>query len=289
MFMHAADVKITHVPYRGAAPAVTDLIAGQIDGVVDNPPTVIAHIQAGKLRPLAVAAKERMALLPDVPTAAEAGVANFEAIVVVRHRRAGRHAAGDRRAAAPGDRRGGAHAGDASASPRSGARLVGDTPEEFAAQIRDERAQVGRDHQGREDLGRNSASGPAFARRARREWRARARRPASSADKCRIDHAVALDPALPSEGLRHDMDPEMGLPARPVAGVARHAGGIRRPPRRLSGVKASVNFSCDEVARSHGVGLGGHAGGSIAVWSPAESCRFALLSRLEARDARTSA
>ncbi len=59
MLMHAADVKITHVPYRGAAPAVTDLIAGQIDGVVDNPPTVLAHIQAGKLRPLAVAAKQR--------------------------------------------------------------------------------------------------------------------------------------------------------------------------------------------------------------------------------------
>ena len=57
MFMHAAEVQITHVPYRGAAPAVTDLIAGQIDGVVDNPPTVISHIQAGKLRPLAVAAK----------------------------------------------------------------------------------------------------------------------------------------------------------------------------------------------------------------------------------------
>ena len=42
MLMHAADMKITHVPYRGAAPAVTDLIAGQIDGVVDNPPTVLA-------------------------------------------------------------------------------------------------------------------------------------------------------------------------------------------------------------------------------------------------------
>ena len=79
MLMHAAQIEITHVPYRGAAPAVTDLIAGQIDGVVDNPPTVIAHIQAGKLRPLAVAAKQRMALLPDVPTAAEAGVANYEA------------------------------------------------------------------------------------------------------------------------------------------------------------------------------------------------------------------
>src|SRR5687768_9535649 len=79
MFMHAAQVQITHVPYKGAAPAVQDLLAGQIDGVVDNPPTVISHIQAGKLRPLAFAAKQRLPLLPDVPTAAEAGVANFEA------------------------------------------------------------------------------------------------------------------------------------------------------------------------------------------------------------------
>ena len=79
LFMHAAGIRLTHVPYRGAAPAINDLLAGQIDGVVDNPPTVLAHIKAGKLRPLAVAAKQRLALLPDVPTAAEAGVKNFEA------------------------------------------------------------------------------------------------------------------------------------------------------------------------------------------------------------------
>ena len=79
MFMHAAGIKLTHVPYRGAAPAITDLLAGQIDGVVDNPPTVLPHIEAGKLRALAVAAKQRMALLPDLPTAAEAGVPNYEA------------------------------------------------------------------------------------------------------------------------------------------------------------------------------------------------------------------
>jgi len=79
LFMHAAKIKLTHVPYKGAAPAVTDLLAGQIDGVVDNPPTVLPHIQAGKLRPLAVAAKSRMPQLPDVPTAAEAGIADFYA------------------------------------------------------------------------------------------------------------------------------------------------------------------------------------------------------------------
>ena len=138
MFMHAAGVQITHVPYRGAAPAVTDLIAGQIDGVVDNPPTVIAHIQAGKLRPLAVAAKERMALLPDVPTAAEAGVPNYEAsswfgiaapagtppAIVARLHKAIADAV---RTPAMKER-----------FAKSGAQLIGDTPEHFAAQIRAE-------------------------------------------------------------------------------------------------------------------------------------------------------
>ncbi|HZO45427.1 MAG TPA: tripartite tricarboxylate transporter substrate binding protein [Xanthobacteraceae bacterium] len=143
MFMHAAGVQITHVPYRGAAPAVQDLIAGQIDGVVDNPPTVIAHIESGKLRPLAVAAKSRMKLLPDVPTAAEGGVANYEAsswfgiaapagtpapIVARLHKEivaALRDPAMQERFA------------------KSGARLVGNSPQEFAAQIRTERAQWG--------------------------------------------------------------------------------------------------------------------------------------------------
>ena len=138
MLMHAAQIKITHVPYKGAAPAVTDLIAGQIDGVVDNPPTVISHIQGGKLRPLAFAAKQRLPLLPDVPTAAEAGVANFEATswfgiaapagtppaVVARLHKAIAEAV---RTPAMQER-----------FAKTGARLVGDTPEQFAAQIRAE-------------------------------------------------------------------------------------------------------------------------------------------------------
>jgi tripartite-type tricarboxylate transporter receptor subunit TctC len=79
LLMHAARIKLTHIPYKGAAPAITDLIGGQIDGVVDNPPTVLPHIAAGRLRALAVAAKERMPLLPELPTAAEAGVPGYEA------------------------------------------------------------------------------------------------------------------------------------------------------------------------------------------------------------------
>jgi tripartite-type tricarboxylate transporter receptor subunit TctC len=138
MLMHAAQIQITHVPYKGAAPAVTDLIAGQIDGVVDNPPTVISHIQGGKLRALAYAAKQRLPLLPNVPTAAEAGVANFEAAswfgVVAPAGTPPAVVARLNKAIADGVK-----------SPvlqerfaKTGARLVGDTSEQFAAQIRAE-------------------------------------------------------------------------------------------------------------------------------------------------------
>jgi tripartite-type tricarboxylate transporter receptor subunit TctC len=79
LLVHVGKMKVTHVPYRGAAPAVKDLIAGQIDGVVDNPPTVLAHIRAGTITALAVAGKQRIAVLPEVPTAAEAGLPGWEA------------------------------------------------------------------------------------------------------------------------------------------------------------------------------------------------------------------
>jgi tripartite-type tricarboxylate transporter receptor subunit TctC len=143
LFMHAAGIRITHVPYRGAGPALNDLLAGSIDGVVDNPPTVLPHIVAGKLKPLAVAAKSRLAQLPDVPTAAEAGVKGFEASswfglmapagtpkeivarLYVETAAALRQTVIAERIA------------------RSGARAVGNSPEEFARQIAAERATWG--------------------------------------------------------------------------------------------------------------------------------------------------
>ncbi|MBX3554425.1 MAG: tripartite tricarboxylate transporter substrate binding protein, partial [Pseudolabrys sp.] len=79
LLVHVAGVKVTHVPYKGAAPAVNDLLAGHIDGVVDNPPIVIAHIKSGALMPLAVAGKERLSVLPDVPTSIEAGLPDWQA------------------------------------------------------------------------------------------------------------------------------------------------------------------------------------------------------------------
>jgi tripartite-type tricarboxylate transporter receptor subunit TctC len=79
LLVHVGDMKVTHVPYKGAAPAVNDLIAGHIDGVVDNPPIVMAHIKSGTITPLAVAAKERLSVLPDVPTSVEAGLPDWQA------------------------------------------------------------------------------------------------------------------------------------------------------------------------------------------------------------------
>jgi tripartite-type tricarboxylate transporter receptor subunit TctC len=79
LLVHVGKIKVKHIPYKGAAPAVNDLIGGQIDGVVDNPPTVIAHIKAGTITALAVAGKQRIGVLPDVPTTAEAGLPGWEA------------------------------------------------------------------------------------------------------------------------------------------------------------------------------------------------------------------
>ena len=73
MFMTAADVKLTHVPYKGSAPAVVDLVAGRIQMMFDAAAAQISGIQTGQLRPLAVMSTERSVFFPDVPTMAEAG------------------------------------------------------------------------------------------------------------------------------------------------------------------------------------------------------------------------
>ncbi len=79
LLAHVAKIDLVHVPYRGAAPSVTDLIAGQIDGVVDNPPTVMPHIRRGTILALAVAGQDRLAVLPEVPTAGQAGLPGWSA------------------------------------------------------------------------------------------------------------------------------------------------------------------------------------------------------------------
>ena len=73
-----AGISFNHIPYRGAPQAQTDLRGGQIDFMFDNLPSMVAAIQSNKVRALAVTSKRRSALLPDVPTMEEAGIAGFE-------------------------------------------------------------------------------------------------------------------------------------------------------------------------------------------------------------------
>ncbi len=70
---------IVHVPYRGSSAALNDLLGGQIQLMFENPPTVLSHVKGGKLKALAVTGKQRLAALPDVPTAAESGMKDFVA------------------------------------------------------------------------------------------------------------------------------------------------------------------------------------------------------------------
>jgi tripartite-type tricarboxylate transporter receptor subunit TctC len=73
-----AGVNVVHVPYKGSAPAFTDLIGGQVSMAIDNIPVALPHIKAGKLRALAVTGTKRVPVLPDVPTMAEAGLPGYE-------------------------------------------------------------------------------------------------------------------------------------------------------------------------------------------------------------------
>ena len=78
VFNERAGTVIAHIPYKGSAPAVTDLIGGQVSMMYDTVASSLPHIKAGKLRPLAVATAKRSSALPDVPTIAEAALPGFD-------------------------------------------------------------------------------------------------------------------------------------------------------------------------------------------------------------------
>jgi tripartite-type tricarboxylate transporter receptor subunit TctC len=78
LFKRLAKVEMTHIPYRGGAPAINDLIPGRVDVIFDNVPSIVSHVRSGTLRGLAVTTKERIAILPDMPTIAESGVPGFD-------------------------------------------------------------------------------------------------------------------------------------------------------------------------------------------------------------------
>ena len=79
MFNQMAGVDMQHIPYKGSAPALNDLLGGQTAIMFDNMPSVIGHVRAGKLRPIAVTTPQRSRALPDVPTIAESGVPGYSA------------------------------------------------------------------------------------------------------------------------------------------------------------------------------------------------------------------
>jgi tripartite-type tricarboxylate transporter receptor subunit TctC len=79
MLMRAAGIKLTYVPYGGGAPAITALLGGHVMAVLANPSEVMEQVNAGKLRALAVASRERFNQLPNTPTIIEAGYPDFEA------------------------------------------------------------------------------------------------------------------------------------------------------------------------------------------------------------------
>ena len=143
-FNIAAGIKAVHVPYKGAAPAVVDLVGGHIQMVILDIPVVLPHVKTGKLRALAIATDKRAPTLPEVPTMAEAGYPdvnadNWYGIVVAaatpKDIIAKLHAALTETLRAPETRE--------RLTPQ-GAEPVSSTPEQFAAHIQKESAKWGR-------------------------------------------------------------------------------------------------------------------------------------------------
>jgi tripartite-type tricarboxylate transporter receptor subunit TctC len=94
LFKSMAGVDIVHVPYKGSAPMVNDLLGGHIDAAFDNVPNVLPQVKAGALRALAISTPQRSALAPDIPTVSESGLPGYEVnvwfgIVTAAHTPAG--------------------------------------------------------------------------------------------------------------------------------------------------------------------------------------------------------
>jgi len=81
LFEHMADVKLTHVPYRGTGPALTDLLGGHVAIYFSSLPSAVGIVKDGKVRALGVTGSKRSPVFPDVPTVAEAGLAGYEAVL----------------------------------------------------------------------------------------------------------------------------------------------------------------------------------------------------------------
>ena len=82
LFKKMAGINLTHVPYRGAGPALTDVLAGQVQVMFANSAPALPHIQAGRLRALGISSTKRSAIAPEIPTIAESGVPGYEAVTI---------------------------------------------------------------------------------------------------------------------------------------------------------------------------------------------------------------
>src|SRR5439155_21364222 len=80
LFKSYTGVDLQHIPYKGGAPAIADLIAGQIPIMFDNVPPLLPHVRSGRIKALAVTSLARIAVLPDVPTLHELGLKDFDAV-----------------------------------------------------------------------------------------------------------------------------------------------------------------------------------------------------------------
>ena len=80
LFKSYTHVNIQHVPYKGGAPAIVDLVAGQIPMMFDNVPPLLPHVRSGRIRALANTSLTRLSVLPDVPTLDESGLKGFDAV-----------------------------------------------------------------------------------------------------------------------------------------------------------------------------------------------------------------
>lgn len=78
MFKFKTQLNMLHVPYKGSAPAISDLLGGQVQSMFDNAPSALPHVRDGRLRALAVTSAQRLPQLPEVPTLAESGLAGFD-------------------------------------------------------------------------------------------------------------------------------------------------------------------------------------------------------------------
>jgi tripartite-type tricarboxylate transporter receptor subunit TctC len=143
-FMSLTGIKLVHVPYKGAGPAVTDLLGGRLNLMFENLPTIIPHVRSGKLRLLAVGTKQRSALAPEFPTIVEEGVPGYDSATVFGVLAPAKTppaiiARLNKEMVAA------LRAPEAKASLASrGLEAVGSTPQEYAAQIKDEFVRYGR-------------------------------------------------------------------------------------------------------------------------------------------------